>query len=552
MSIMNNFAAERLWLHTQAHLNEKADKKAVKEQLQNISQDVPQIVKNSFPGGVGYAEVTETYSDTLNWDGNTEGLESVSDAGYTLYHISDAVPTKEDCSNGVKISLVTPDGEIPIELTGEEFQVGFQDDGMWTGDTFLQIIPTDNYTYTKGGWSVTFPKAGMYFLCIDGGYTSEFTIPGYNGFKTVTKVVNHIDPKFLPEADITTIVKNSFPGGVGYEEVQTVNKPLNITWDGNTDGREYVDDGYAIYCKVSDATPTLEQLQNGGVVVDCYVPHNGDDPSNSRIELSGLENQSELLDAIVLLNKDGVGVVVIRTDGAIPGFQKGLYLTSSKAYDDADCYASALTTTESIGYVNVTTKKLDAKYLPDYLPNENPVEILPETTFTMNFNEGYFDLRGMFTGVYSKGDVCTVIFDSIEYECTAYIEDSEMSYTALGGFDQSYPFFVYSHYVRVQDEQQHTIRIINRNVKKLDNKFLDINTTDNIMDAEDDDIPTVKAVMDELNGFAGWVDSELSKIPALPEITSADNGKVLMVVNGKLQLVSLNLSVDANGVITVQ
>ena len=34
MSIMDNVAAERLWLHTQAHLNEKADKKAVKEQLE--------------------------------------------------------------------------------------------------------------------------------------------------------------------------------------------------------------------------------------------------------------------------------------------------------------------------------------------------------------------------------------------------------------------------------------------------------------------------------------------------------------------------------------
>jgi hypothetical protein len=196
--------------------------------------------------------------------------------------------------------------------------------------------------------------------------------------------------------------------------------------------------------------------------------------------------------------------------------------------------------------------KLDAKYLPDHLPSENPVEILPETTFTMDFNNGYFDLNGMFTGVYNKGDVCTVIFDGIEYECTAYIEDSEAKYTALGGLDQSYPFEVYSHYVAVSDSDQHTIRIINRNVKKLDNKFLDINITDNIMDAEDDDVPTVKAVMDELNGFAGWVDSELSKIPTLPEITSADNGKVLMVVNGKLQLVSLNLSADANGVITVQ
>ena len=39
--------------------------------------------------------------------------------------------------------------------------------------------------------------------------------------------------------------------------------------------------------------------------------------------------------------------------------------------------------------------------------------------------------------------------------------------------------------------------------------------------------------------------------PTLPEITSADNGKVLMVVNGTLQLVNLNLSVDTNGVVSM-
>lgn len=37
----------------------------------------------------------------------------------------------------------------------------------------------------------------------------------------------------------------------------------------------------------------------------------------------------------------------------------------------------------------------------------------------------------------------------------------------------------------------------------------------------------------------------------LPEITEADNGKVLMVVDGKWQLVSLNLNIDANGVVSV-
>lgn len=37
----------------------------------------------------------------------------------------------------------------------------------------------------------------------------------------------------------------------------------------------------------------------------------------------------------------------------------------------------------------------------------------------------------------------------------------------------------------------------------------------------------------------------------IPEVTEADNGKVLMVVDGAYQLVSLNLSVDANGVVSV-
>ena len=40
-------------------------------------------------------------------------------------------------------------------------------------------------------------------------------------------------------------------------------------------------------------------------------------------------------------------------------------------------------------------------------------------------------------------------------------------------------------------------------------------------------------------------------IPTLPQVTEADNGKVLMVVNGQLQLVNLNLTVDANGVVAI-
>ena len=56
------------------------------------------------------------------------------------------------------------------------------------------------------------------------------------------------------------------------------------------------------------------------------------------------------------------------------------------------------------------------------------------------------------------------------------------------------------------------------------------------------------------NAVAGdiWVDTANDPafiMPSLPEVTSADNGKVLMVVNGSWQAVNLNLSIDANGVV---
>jgi hypothetical protein len=63
------------------------------------------------------------------------------------------------------------------------------------------------------------------------------------------------------------------------------------------------------------------------------------------------------------------------------------------------------------------------------------------------------------------------------------------------------------------------------------------------------DIEPVNAVVGDI-----WIDTanDPSYIPpTIPEITEADNGKVLMVVNGKLQLVNLNLSVDTNGVISI-
>lgn len=95
-----------------------------------------------------------------------------------------------------------------------------------------------------------------------------------------------------------------------------------------------------------------------------------------------------------------------------------------------------------------------------------------------------------------------------------------------------------------------------------------------ILNSSEVEIPNSKAVMDAINNLnaddfgiyvqdteptdaedgAIWVDTANDPSylpPTLPQVTAADNGKVLMVVNGSLQLVNLNMSIDADGIVSI-
>lgn len=95
-----------------------------------------------------------------------------------------------------------------------------------------------------------------------------------------------------------------------------------------------------------------------------------------------------------------------------------------------------------------------------------------------------------------------------------------------------------------------------------------------ILNSSDIEIPTSKAVLDYIDSKTAddfgvyvsdseptdavdgdiWIDTANDPsyiVPSIPQVSSLDNGKVLMVVNGTWQAVSLNLSVDANGVVSL-
>ena len=79
-------------------------------------------------------------------------------------------------------------------------------------------------------------------------------------------------------------------------------------------------------------------------------------------------------------------------------------------------------------------------------------------------------------------------------------------------------------------------------------------TPDEATTAEDFGIYTQDTEPTEAVDGDIWLDTSSDasfNSPKLPDVSAADNGKVLMVVNGRWQAVDLNLSVDANGVVSV-
>lgn len=165
---------------------------------------------------------TSTSTDVLTWDGNTDGLESVTDQ---LYRVSGAVPTLEDLQNG---------GTCIVNLSGVENTMEFTSDNVTDTGTGVIIVADFVFIVTADGADlegIAFPKAGIYFgkadLDEDGtiDYVSKLTINGYT-FKSTE--IKKLHSKYLEPFDY---VEGSETVSIDLEEGFVVNQIYKLTDD---------------------------------------------------------------------------------------------------------------------------------------------------------------------------------------------------------------------------------------------------------------------------------------------------------------------------------
>lgn len=131
-----------------------------------------------------------------------------------------------------------------------------------------------------------------------------------------------------------------------YKEVQVVSEPLNITWDGNTEGLVSAGSGYY---KVSDIVLTDEQIQG------CKVT----DPEGTQYTVSEIWQYVTVSETAVISEL----FAVVREENAqiynIVFPETGIYLVGTES-----SFVSALTSEEPIEFIQEKIVKIPSEFIP--------------------------------------------------------------------------------------------------------------------------------------------------------------------------------------------
>lgn len=327
---------------------------------------------NSGSDASKYFEKTTGYScgDTLTWDGNTDGLESVIQSqegipfsvGY--YRVSSSVLTVDDVTNGLTATFVNIQaGELETSTaSAEEAQGCFGEDGMAAIGMSIFNIPVDGYTLD----GIVFPKAGIYIYGLIVEDTGEIiplatslTIPGYN---------------FMVSAPAEVIKTEHLPKALQFGEIKTTIESDTITWDGNTDGLVQLDT--MLFYKVSDAIPTTSDLLKGLSLTATGADGNSTSVNIPAEDVAGYIVEMPDAPAFYITlggsEEDAVLYVIATAVDTVP---PGVYLRCESGQ-----YISSLTINGYKGFTTTGTElvKIDKKYLPDDIGGSGSG--LPEVT----------------------------------------------------------------------------------------------------------------------------------------------------------------------------
>ena len=354
--------------------------------------------------------------DTLTWDGNIEGLPNAMEM---VFCVSDVVPTMEDLSLGGK-ATVKGLGEVSFaadtlqDMGDVVLAVGINE-LMPDGFMAAIIAKTDNAVLNMGeDMTLTLPVKGIYHPREESEegvmYVSSFTINGYTGFES--KTTKLLDNKWLKPFE--TVYSNT------------------LTWDGNLDGRTIInlsdgEDNIIYLVHLSDAVPTLEDLQNGGIFVLALGEQQTTMPFSGDVF-------NDMGDCIALIS-DVASIVIAKVDNAsmegvlLP--HKGIYVIISSG-ENGGIYIKGITINNYAGFGTTKLKK-------EYLPNDSS----KNSSFDVTFVDRMFNAES--TGVTYEGATMSLTRNEIltliatGEKVTAVLKDGnpgiEMPYRFSGSDD---------------------------------------------------------------------------------------------------------------------
>ncbi len=233
-------------------------------------ETAPDYIKNR----THWVEISETTSNTIEWDGNTEGLVVVEPTpGIEYYKVSDVVLEVSDLV-GATVTF-TEMGEVYSEELAY-----MEDTGTIILAPFVTIVKEDNTEFD----GVIFPEAGIYFSKEDAYnyYVIKVEITsGAKPFPTIDEVVHLLDRKYLPEISWNDLTDKPFKNNVIIQEALP-------------EGYPYYKDNYIIY-EGNYAADVLNDIFDGGYVdsniKSFYINHRFDIFPESKplyIEIDGV------------------------------------------------------------------------------------------------------------------------------------------------------------------------------------------------------------------------------------------------------------------------